>query len=238
MTIRPAADRGHTRLDWLDSRHSFSFGEYSDPRHMGFGTLRVINEDVIAPGGGFAMHGHRDMEIITWVLSGELAHRDSLGNGSVIRPGEAQRMSAGTGIRHSEFNPSQGAPVHLLQIWILPDTAAVEPGYEQQAIAAPDGQLVVVASRDGAGGGVRIHQDTTLLAARLPAQAAVGHRLGAGRVAWVQVARGAITVNGQALEAGDGAALSGEAAAELRARGASEILLFDMPAKPTAVGAG
>jgi redox-sensitive bicupin YhaK (pirin superfamily) len=229
ITVRPAAERGHTLLDWLDSRHSFSFGEYRDPRHMGFSTLRVINEDIVKPGGGFATHGHRDMEIITWILSGALEHRDSLGTGSVIRPGDAQRMSAGTGIRHSEFNHSATDPVHFLQIWILPARDGIAPGYEQKAIAIRDGALTLAASGDGRAGSITIHQDTDLYAGRLSPRDAVEHSLRAGRSAWLQVARGQIMLNDQALEPGDGAAISDERALEIRGRTPSEVLLFDMP---------
>lgn len=229
IAVRPAAERGHTVFDWLDSRHSFSFGEYRDPRQMGFSTLRVINEDVVKPGKGFATHGHRDMEIITWILSGALEHRDSLGTGSVIRPGDAQRMSAGTGIRHSEFNHSPTNPVHFLQIWILPATEGIAPGYEQKAIPIRDGALTLVASGDAREGSITIHQDTDLYASRLSPRAAVEHSLRPGRTAWVQVARGQVMLNDQALEPGDGAAISGERALDIRARTASEVLLFDMP---------
>jgi hypothetical protein len=230
ITLRPATARGRTRLDWLDSWHSFSFGEYRDAEHMGFSTLRVINEDVVAPSGGFATHGHRDMEIITWILSGELEHKDSLGNGSIIRPGDAQRMSAGTGILHSEFNPSTSVPVHLLQVWILPAERGIAPGYEQKAIPIDGDALTLVASGDGRQGSVTIHQDSDLFAARLPVGAAVAHALGPRRAAWVQVARGAVALNGEALGAGDGAAISNERALDIRAAQASELLVFDLPA--------
>lgn len=229
LTIRPAAERGHTRIDWLDSWHTFSFGDYYDPRHVDFRALRVINEDFVAPGKGFGTHPHRDMEIVTYVLDGALEHRDSLGNGSVIRPGEIQRMSAGTGIRHSEFNQSRDETVHLLQIWIMPERGGIAPGYEQRPL--PDGVrggLQVIASRDGRDGSVTIHQDAAIHAAQLGAGAAVEHALAAGRHAWVQVARGTVTANGQALRAGDGAAVSGERAVQLRADSDAEVLLFDL----------
>jgi hypothetical protein len=196
LTLRPADARGHVELDWLDSRHSFSFGEYHDPAHMGFRALRVINEDLVKPARGFDTHGHRDMEILTWVLSGELRHEDSLGNGSVIRPGELQRMSAGTGVLHSERNPSDRTPVHLLQIWILPDRRGHAPGYEQTRFpeTGRDGRLQLLASPDGAGGSVTIHQDARLYAVRLPPGASVRHALAQGRAAWLQVTHGALTL--------------------------------------------
>ncbi|MDX2170029.1 MAG: pirin family protein [Deltaproteobacteria bacterium] len=229
LTIRPAAERGHVRIDWLDSRHSFSFGEYHDPRHMGFRALRAINEDVVAPGGGFATHPHRDMEIVTWVLDGALQHRDSLGTGSVIRPGEVQRMTAGTGIRHSEFNASTSEPVHLLQIWILPERAGLEPSYEQKTVPLDGtGGLRLLASPDGRDGSVTIHQAAELWAGRLKAGSDASHTLAAGRHAWLQVARGDVQVNGQVLHAGDGAALSDESAVALHADSDAEVLLFDL----------
>jgi redox-sensitive bicupin YhaK (pirin superfamily) len=229
ITVRRAAERGHTRIDWLDSWHTFSFGDYYDPQHIEFRTLRVINEDFVAPGKGFGTHPHRDMEIVTYVLDGALEHRDSLGNGSVIRPGEIQRMSAGTGIRHSEFNGSSSETVHLLQIWIMPERGGLPPGYEQRALpAGVRGGLQVIASRDGRAGSVTIHQDAAIHAAQLATGASVEHPLAAGRHAWVQVARGALTVNGQALHAGDGAAVSSERAVQLRADADAEVLLFDL----------
>ena len=190
---RPSEERGQTRLPWLDSRHSFSFGEYYDPRHMGFGALRVINEDWVAPAGGFATHGHRDMEIVTYVIEGALEHKDSLGNGSIIRPGEVQRMSAGTGIRHSEFNPSQTQGVHLLQIWIQPDRQGLQPSYEQKTAprAARDGRFVRIAG-PGEDAVVGIHQDARILAAEVAPGVAVAHDPGPGRRAWVQVVRGSV----------------------------------------------
>jgi redox-sensitive bicupin YhaK (pirin superfamily) len=229
LTIRPAAERGHAHIDWLDSHHSFSFGEYYDPKHMGFRSLRVINDDVIAPGGGFGTHPHRDMEIVTWVLDGALEHRDSLGTGSVIRPGEVQRMSAGTGIRHSEFNASTSTPVHLLQIWLLPERAGLPPSYEQKSIPLDDGAgLHLIASPDGRAGSVTIHQAADVWAGRLASGAEATHALAAGRHAWVQVARGDVHLNGQALHAGDGAALSNETTIALRADSDSEVLVFDL----------
>lgn len=231
ITLRPAHERGVAHLDWLDSRHSFSFGDYYDPQHMGFASLRVINEDNIAPQRGFATHGHRDMEIVTYVLEGALEHKDSLGNGSIIRPGDVQRMSAGTGILHSEYNPSDRTAVHLLQIWILPDTLGLEPSYEQTHFPASEKQAkwCLIGSRDGREGSVTIHQDLSLYATQLKADETVSYALKSDRVAWIQVARGGIALNGQALTAGDGAAIT--TATILTFRGtanASEVLLFDM----------
>lgn len=231
ITIRPAAKRGAANFGWLDSRHSFSFGNYYDPNHMGFATLRVINEDKVQPGKGFGTHGHRDMEIISYVLDGALEHKDSIGNGSIIRPGDVQRMTAGTGILHSEFNGSQEEPVHFLQIWILPETTGLEPGYEQIHVPPQEqqGQLQLLGSRDGRGGSVTIHQDVDLYVTSLSTGEAVHYPLHPQRRAWVQVARGAITLNGQALTAGDGAAI--EAETQLHLTGASdsaEVLLFDL----------
>ena len=228
LTTRPAAERGHVQIDWLDSRHSFSFGEYHDPAHMGFRVLRVINEDHIAPAGGFPTHAHRDMEIVTWVLDGALEHRDSLGTGSVIRPGEVQRMSAGTGIRHSEFNASKTKPVHLLQIWLMPERAGLPPSYEQRSVSLDGAGLRLIASPDGRDGSLTIHQAADIWAARLPSAATTTHALAPGRHAWVQVARGDVTVNGTALHAGDGAAVSDERALTLRADTPAELLLFDL----------
>lgn len=238
ITIRPASDRGAANFGWLDTRHSFSFGNYYDPNHMGFASLRVINEDKVAPSQGFDTHGHRDMEIVTYVLEGALEHKDSLGTGSIIRPGDVQRMSAGTGIRHSEFNASDTAPVHLLQIWIVPETQGIDPGYEQIYIDLADkqGQLRLVGSRDGRDGSVTIHQDISLYATTLAEGETVDHVLAPGRVAWVQVARGAIALNGQALTAGDGAAIEASVGDDLDritltgAANEAEVLLFDMAA--------
>ena len=229
ITVRRAAERGHTRIDWLDSWHSFSFGEYYDPQHIEFRALRVINEDRVAPGQGFGTHAHRDMEIVTYVLEGALEHRDSLGNGSTIRPGEIQRMSAGTGIRHSEFNGSKSDTVHFLQIWIMPERAGLAAGYEQKALpAGVRGGLQLIASRDGRDGSITVHQDASIHAAQLAAGATAEHALAAGRHAWVQVARGAVTVNGESLRAGDGAAISNERAVSLRFDSDAEVLLFDL----------
>lgn len=227
---RPAEARGVGRRSWLDSRHSFSFADYYDPEHMGFRALRVINEDRIAPKGGFPTHGHRDMEILTYVLEGRLAHKDSLGNGSAIEPGEAQLMHAGTGIEHSEFNASDSEPVHLLQIWLLPDKAGHEPGYQQKKfpLDTEDGGLTLIASRDGAGGSLVIHQDTRVYAGRPKAGESATLELADGRHAWVQVARGAVDLNGVGLTAGDGAAVTEETALEIRAQEDSEVLVFDL----------
>lgn len=219
VTIRKAADRGHVEYDWLDTRHTFSFGHYHDPAHMGFGALRVINEDRVRPGAGFDTHGHRDMEILTWVLEGALEHRDSLGNGSLIRPGELQRMSAGTGVLHSEHNASRQHPVHLLQIWVRPARAGMAPGYEQKAFGEPElaGRLRLLAAPDGREGALTVHQDAAVYATRLRSGEAVTLTLGPGRRAWVQVARGTLHLNGETLHAGDGAAVTGETTLRLEA---------------------
>src|SRR3954452_23136873 len=212
ITIRPSAERGITDFGWLDSKHSFSFGEYYDLDHMGFHSLRVINDDKVAPGGGFPTHPHRDMEIITWVLSGALEHKDSLGTGAVIRPGELQRMTAGTGILHSEFNASKTEPVHLLQIWIFPEKRGLTPGYDQKSFPAAErkGRLKLVASRDGRDGLVSFHQDASVYAAALAPDQKVTHTLVPGRAAWVQVATGSVKLNGITLKTGDGAAVEDE----------------------------
>ena len=229
IDVYRAETRGHTRLNWLDSRHSFSFGEYYDPERLGFRTLRVINDDRVAPGGGFAAHGHRDMEIITYVLDGVLQHRDSLGNGSAIRPGEVQRMSAGTGIQHSEFNASADAPVHFLQIWILPAERNIAPSYEQHALpAAMRNGLALIGSRDGRDGSVTVHQDVSVYAGQLSGGSSARHAVGANRFAWLHVARGEATVQGQSLRAGDGAAVSGEPWLSIQADQSAELLLFDL----------
>jgi len=230
ITIRRADDRGHAELGWLDSRHTFSFGHYYDPAHMGFGPLRVINEDRVRPGGGFDTHGHKDMEIISYVLDGALAHKDSLGNGSEIRPGDVQRMSAGTGIRHSEFNASSDDPVHFLQIWILPETENMAPGYEQKAFPAAErqGRLRLVGARDGREGALTIHQDVDLYSGLLEPGDEIVHTMAPGRMAWVQVAGGAIEIGDETLAAGDGAAISEENGVAIRSAVRSEILLFDM----------
>lgn len=230
ITLRQAEERGEASHDWLHSRFTFSFAEYYDPAHMGFGALRVINDDLIEGGGGFDMHPHRDMEIITYVVAGSLEHKDSTGNGSVIRPGDIQRMTAGSGIRHSEFNPQPDAATRLLQIWILPETKGLTPGYEQRHVAEEQlrNQLCVIASRDGRDGSVTIHQDATLMATRLDPQQNVSTTLGAGRRAWVQIISGAVKVNGQAATTGDGVAIAGTASVRIIAEAASELLLFDL----------
>jgi redox-sensitive bicupin YhaK (pirin superfamily) len=230
MLIRKAAERGHFNHGWLDTWHSFSFADYYDPRYMGFRHLRVINEDRVAPGEGFPTHPHRDMEIVTYLLEGELEHKDSMGNGSIIRPGEVQRMTAGTGVTHSEFNPSDAKGMHLLQIWLLPEQRGLTPSYEQKAIPLDvrKGTLPLVASPTGKDGSVTIHQDVNLYAGRLQAGSAVTQAIAPGRHVWLQVARGGVEANGQALSAGDGAALSDEAQLELKAVGPAEVLLFDL----------
>ena len=231
LTLRRAEERGKANFGWLDSRHSFSFGHYHDPKHMGFGPLRVINEDRVAAGGGFPTHPHSDMEIISYVLDGALEHKDSLGTGSVIRPGDVQRMTAGSGIRHSEFNASETDSVHFLQIWIIPETRGIKPSYEQKSFADEEkrGKLRLVGSRDGRDGSVTIHQDVSLYAALLDEGDEVSRTITSGRVAWVQVARGSVTVNGEALRSGDGLAV--ETAGEIKITGASknaDVLVFDM----------
>ncbi len=212
ITVRRAVERGHADHGWLDTRHTFSFASYHDPAHMGFRSLRVINEDRVQPGEGFGTHGHRDMEILTWILEGELGHKDSMGNGSIIRPGDLQRMSAGTGVTHSEFNPSRESLVHFLRF--LPETRR--------------GRLRLLAAGDGRDGAVTIHQDADLWTALLDPGETVRHALGAGRYAWVHVARGAVSLNGLTLGAGDGAAVRDETALEIRAVAPAEVLVFDL----------
>jgi redox-sensitive bicupin YhaK (pirin superfamily) len=231
ITLRRAKERGHADHGWLDTWHTFSFADYYDPRFLGFRVLRVINEDVVAPGRGFPTHGHRDMEIITYVLQGALEHRDSMGNGSIIRPGDVQRMSAGTGVRHSEANPSATEPLHLLQIWLEPSARGIAPGYEQKAFTEADkrGRLRLVASPDGAEGSVTIHQDARVYATMLGAGDQVVHPLAPGRHAWLHVARGALSLNGHRLSHGDGAAVSAEPTITLAADTEAEALLFDLP---------
>jgi redox-sensitive bicupin YhaK (pirin superfamily) len=230
ITVRKAHERGHARHGWLESFHTFSFAGYHDPEHMGFRDLRVINEDRVQPQRGFATHSHRDMEIVSYVLEGALEHRDSLGTGSVIRPGDVQRMSAGTGVSHSEFNHSASELVHFLQIWILPEREGLAPSYEQKHFAAEEraGALRLVASADGRDGSIRIHQDVELYASLLAAGATLTHTLPPGRHAWLQLARGSCELNGVALEAGDGAALSEETSLRIRSSGDAELLLFDL----------
>ncbi len=227
LAIRRSDERGRTLLDWLDSRHTFSFGEYSDPAHMGFRSLRVINEDRVMPGGGFPTHPHRDMEILTYVLDGALAHRDSLGHFAVARAGELQRMTAGTGVTHSEYNHSDEKPVHFLQIWIRPEHHGLAPGYEQRALDRKNGFALAV-SRDGREGSLKIHQDAEVHVAELAADEEALFALSPDRHAWVQVARGAAAVNGEALTAGDGLAASGEERIAIRATSPATLLLFDL----------
>ncbi|HEX4922587.1 MAG TPA: pirin family protein [Bdellovibrionales bacterium] len=232
IVLRPSNERGHANHGWLDTYHTFSFASYFDPQHMGFGALRVINEDKVDPGEGFGTHPHRDMEIITYVLDGALQHRDSMGNGSIIRPGDVQRMTAGTGVAHSEFNASAEKPVHLLQIWILPERGGLEPGYEEKKFAREDklNALRLIASRDGQDGSVLIHQDVKLYASILETGKSVEYDLRKGRKAWIQVARGRLTFNGHTLEAGDGAAVTEAERLQLEAGGETEFLLFDLKA--------
>ena len=230
LTVRPASERGHAEHGWLDSHHSFSFADYYDPKHMGFRALRVINDDSVAPGKGFPTHSHRDMEILTYVLDGALEHRDSMGNGSVMKPGDVQRMTAGTGVGHSEFNASKQDPVHFLQIWVLPEARNITPSYEQKHFSAQDrqGKLRLVASRDGADGAVVVHQDLKLLAGLFAEGESAKYALGPGRHAWLHVARGQLRVNGQALTAGDALQVSDEASLELSGVADAEVLLFDL----------
>ncbi len=230
ITQRPAATRGHFDFGWLDTCHTFSFGDYHDPAHLQFRALRVLNEDRVQPGQGFGTHGHRDMEILTWVLAGALEHQDSLGTQGVIRPGEAQVMSAGTGIRHSEFNASDEEPVHFLQIWLLPERAGLTPRYEQVAFAEADFQnrLRLIASPDGAEGSVKVFQDVRVQVARLEAGREVEAQLSPTRFGFLQVARGQVLLNGQTLQAGDSARIEGEPRLTLSAEIASEVLLFDL----------
>jgi redox-sensitive bicupin YhaK (pirin superfamily) len=228
--IRLSQDRGNADFGWLKSRHTFSFGEYHDARFMGFGPLRVINEDRVVPGAGFGTHSHRDMEILSWVLDGALEHKDSLGTGAVIRPGELQRMTAGTGVTHSEFNASKSEPVHFLQIWLLPEKLGLAPGYEQRAFSPAELQdrWRLIAARDGRDGAVKVHQDADLYAARVSAGSELTHTPAPGRRLWLQVARGSVEVDGQVLSAGDAMSWVGPAKVALRARAPGEVLLFDM----------
>ena len=231
ITVRPAQARGNANFGWLNSKHTFSFGNYYDPNHMGFASLRVINEDKVQPGQGFGTHSHRDMEIISYVLKGELEHKDSIGNGSVIRPGDVQRMSAGTGIAHSEFNASANDPVHFLQIWIMPDRAGIKPSYEQKhfSLAEKQGKLRLVASRDGRDNSVTIHQDANLYVATLNNGDRVNYNTRDNRSVWIQVARGSVEINGNSLQAGDGAAIIQETDLAIAATSnETEILLFDL----------
>ena len=230
FTLRKAADRGHFDHGWLDTRHTFSFAGYQDPAHMGFRALRVINEDRVQPGQGFGTHGHQDMEILSYVLEGGLQHQDSLGNGAVIRPDDVQRMSAGTGVRHSEFNASSTEPVHFLQIWLLPERAGGKPGYEQKTFgrSGREGRLVLIASRDGRDGSVTVHADAQVYAGLFGPGQSAGLPLAPGRHAWVQVARGRARINGHDLVAGDGAAFVDEKAVEVEEGDGAEVLVFDL----------
>jgi hypothetical protein len=232
MELRASDARGRADHGWLKARHSFSFGDYADPMHMGFGPLRVINEDRIAPGSGFGTHGHKDMEIITYVLEGELAHEDSMGNGSVIRPGDVQRMSAGRGVRHSEFNHAEGLETHLLQIWIEPDQKGIPPGYEEQHVrrSEKEGRLRLIASPEGRDGAVKIHQDARLYVGLFDGAQAADLTLAPGRLAYVHMARGSASVNGQVLNAGDALKMHDEAELHIRDGNGAEILVFDLPA--------
>ena len=230
ITLRRSRERGHFNHGWLNTFHTFSFDQYYDPRFMNFRTLRVINEDFVAAGRGFPMHAHRDMEIITYILEGALQHEDSMGNGSIIRPGDVQRMSAGTGVRHSEKNPSSDEAVHLLQIWILPETVGLEPSYEQKAFGENErrGQLRLIASGDGRDGSVTVHQDVSVFASILGEGESISRDMDQMRYGWIQVARGEIEVNGQRAGQGDGAIAMGESSLEIVAEKSAEILLFDL----------
>jgi redox-sensitive bicupin YhaK (pirin superfamily) len=230
ITVRRGDERGSTRTNWLDSRHTFSFGDYYDPKHMGFAHLKVINEDRVIPGAGFPTHSHRDMEIITYVLEGSLAHRDSTGANSVIRVGDVQRMSAGTGISHSEYNASHTEPVHFLQIWIIPDETGLKPSYEQHSLNLEKNRSkwVLIAARDGRDDAIKVHQNVELYLATISAGQQLNHRLKPGRRAWLQVMRGATTINGMLLKAGDGASVGEEQTLEVDAVQVAELLLFDL----------
>ena len=230
ITIRKSEERGHFDLDWLDTYHTFSFDQYYDPAHMHFRTLRVINEDRVAAGKGFPTHSHRDMEIITYILSGALEHRDSMGNGSVIRPGDVQRMTAGSGVSHSEFNPSESEPVHLLQIWIMPNARNLAPGYEQKLFSEEErqGKLRLIASPDGSEGSVKINQDARLYASIVEPDTKLTHGLNENRYAWLQVARGSVSVNDVELNQGDGAGINREDTLVISAKDRAELLIFDL----------
>ena len=231
ITVRKAKERGHFDHGWLNTYHTFSFDQYYDPRYMGFRNLRVINEDFVSPGHGFPTHGHRDMEIITYILEGALKHQDSMGNGSTIRPGDVQRMSAGTGVRHSEQNPSNEEPVHLLQIWILPDTVGLPPSYEQKAFSEDErrGGFRLIASPDNRDGSVLIHQDVQLYASILADGEQAHHSMNPTRYGWLQVARGSVEINGETAKQGDGLVIVGESDLNVVALEPSEMLLFDLP---------
>jgi len=229
-SIRRASERGHANHGWLDSHHTFSFADYYDPKQMGFRALRVLNDDRVDPGAGFPTHGHREMEIVSYVLEGALGHRDSTGTGSVIRPGDVQRMSAGTGVRHSEMNASKTEPVHFLQIWLVPNEQGIAPGYEQKTFPDEEkrGRLRLVASPDAANGSVRIHADTRIYAALVDGEERIEHPLAVDRYAWVHVARGSVLVNGEILGEGDALALGGEPAITLEKGAFAEVLVFDL----------
>lgn len=230
IIIRDRDTRGHTQIGWLDSHHTFSFGGYRDPDHMGFGALRVINDDRVAPGGGFGEHSHQDMEIISYVLEGALQHRDSLGNGSVMVPGDVQRMSAGTGVTHSEFNASKNEPVHFLQLWIIPESPGISPSYEQKRLPAAErsGRLRLIGDRWGTDGAVTIHQDARLYAGKIAEGETIIHEIANGRRVWLHVARGLIRLNGDELREGDGAAVTDEREINLDTDHRAEVLLFDL----------
>ncbi len=230
ITLRPGQERGHVTLDWLNTYHTFSFDQYYDPKHMHFRSLRVLNEDVIQPGMGFGMHPHREMEIITMVLEGALEHKDNMGNGSVIRPGDIQRMTAGTGVLHSEFNPSDSEPTHLMQIWISPEKKGLDPGYEERTFdqEAQRGGFSLIAAREPRDGAVKIHQDAELYLARLDAGETAQYEMKSDRHVWLQVAKGKVKLNGTSLEAGDGAAVTEEKQLEVSATQPAELVLFDL----------
>ena len=230
ITVRPANERGHANHGWLNTYHTFSFSSYYDPQQMGFRSLRVMNEDFVAPGQGFGTHPHNDMEIVTYVLQGALEHKDSMGNGEVLRPGEFQRMSAGTGITHSEFNPSSNEAVHLYQIWLLPEAKGIEPSYEQKQFPLEErtNRLRLVASRDAEHGSLLIHQDARIYLSSLDTGEQVQYSLAEGRHAWLQVLQGSVTLNGQALSTSDGAAVSDERELTIAASQAAEVMLFDL----------
>lgn len=232
ITIRKANDRGHADHGWLDSWHTFSFAEYFDPTHMGYGPLRVINDDTVAGGGGFPPHPHRDMEIISYVIEGALEHQDSMGNGSVMKPGDVQRMSAGQGVRHSEFNASETDPVHFLQIWIIPERTGLPSGYEQKFFGEEEkrGKLRLIASRDGADGSVRVRQDVRVFATVVDGTSSVSHTMPTNRKAWLHVVKGSAELNGTLLGAGDGVAIEGEETLTLSSKDEGEVLLFEMAA--------
>lgn len=231
LEARYANERGHFKNEWLDSRHTFSFGEYYDPNHMGVSVLRVINDDRVRPGAGFPTHPHKNMEIVSYVLDGELEHKDSMGNGSVIRPGDVQRMSAGTGVTHSEFNPSDKEPTNFLQIWLLPNKQYAKPGYAQKNFSIDErkGQLKLLVSPDGRDGSVSANTDALMYDSLLDKDHAVSHSIGSDRVIYVHIARGSVNVNGQVLNGGDGAVISAEPLVSIAGQSEAEVLLFDLP---------